>query len=67
MIERFAKYDPNDLDNYYYVNSGKKQLWDTSKTVCTQIIAELKRGFTVLKVTRNGADRNTSYTIEGVQ
>jgi hypothetical protein len=48
-------------------NNGKQQLWDTSKTVCTQIIAELRKGFTVLKVTRTGADRSTTYEIEGVQ
>jgi hypothetical protein len=50
-----------------HVNNGKEQLWDTSKTVCSQIIEELKKGFTVLKVTRNGSDRSTTYTIEGVQ
>jgi hypothetical protein len=50
-----------------HVNNGKDQLWDTSKTVCTQIIAELKKGFTVLKATRYGSDRSTTYTIEGVQ
>ena len=30
-----------------------------------QIISKLKEGFTVLKVTRNGSDRNTTYGIEG--
>ena len=50
-----------------HVNNGKQQLWDTSKTVCTQIIAELRKGFTVLKVTRTGADRSTTYSIEGIQ
>jgi hypothetical protein len=50
-----------------HVNNGKEQLWDTSKTVCLQIIGELRKGFTTLKLTRNGSDRNTTYTIEGVQ
>ena len=50
-----------------HVNNGKEQLWDTSKTVCTQIIAELRKGFTVLKVIRTGADRSTTYEIQGVQ
>jgi hypothetical protein len=50
-----------------HVNNGKQQLWDTSKTVCLQIIAELRKGFKVLKVTRIGADRSTTYNIEGVQ
>ncbi|MGA7543616.1 MAG: hypothetical protein WBW34_11200 [Nitrososphaeraceae archaeon] len=50
-----------------HVNNGKQQLWDTSKTVCTQIIAELRKGFTVLKVIRTGADRSTTYAIQGVQ
>ena len=30
-----------------------------------QIISKLKEGFTVLKVPRNGSDRNTTYGIEG--
>jgi hypothetical protein len=50
-----------------HVNNDKQQLWDTSKTVCLQIIAELRKGFKVLKVTRTGADRSTTYQIEGVQ
>jgi hypothetical protein len=50
-----------------HVNNGKEQLWDTSKTVCLDIVNWLKKGFAVLKVTRVGADRSTKYTIEGVQ
>jgi hypothetical protein len=50
-----------------YVNNDKQQLWETSKTVCLQIIAELRKGFKVLKVTRTGADRSTTYNIEGMQ
>jgi hypothetical protein len=50
-----------------HVNNGKEQLWDTSKTVCLQIIEQLRKNYTVLRVTRNGSDRNTTYTIEGVQ
>lgn len=50
-----------------HVHNDKQQLWDTSKTVCLQIIAELRKGFKVMKVTRTGADRSTTYHIEGVQ
>lgn len=50
-----------------HVNNGKEQLWDTSKTVCLQIIEQLRKNYTLLRVTRNGSDRNTTYTIEGVQ
>jgi len=50
-----------------HMNNGKQQQWDTSKTVCMQIITELKKGFKVLKVTRTGADRSTLYDVEGVQ
>ena len=39
----------------------------SSKTVMQQIIEQLRKGFTVLKVTRTGADRNTTYQIEGIQ
>jgi hypothetical protein len=50
-----------------HVNNGKQQLWDTSKTVCLQIIGELRKGFKVLKISRTGADISTTYSIEGVQ
>ncbi len=50
-----------------HVNNGKQQIWSTSKTVCQQIIEQLRKGFTVLKVTRTGSDRSTTYTIERVQ
>lgn len=50
-----------------HVNNGRTQLWDTSKTVVQQIIEQLRKGFTVLKVVRTGADRSTTYQIEGVQ
>ena len=69
--DRFKDANGKPLKRYQFkiahVNNGKEQLWDTSKTVCTQIIAELKKGISVLKITRNGSDRNTTYTIEGVQ
>ena len=71
QTDRFKDAQGKPLTRYQFklahVNNGKEQLWDTSKTVCSEIIAELKKGFTVLKVTRNGSDRNTTYTIEGVQ
>ena len=50
-----------------HVNNGKQQIWSTSKTVCQQIIEQLRKGFTVLKVIRTGADRSTTYDITGVQ
>ena len=53
--------------NITHVNSMKKQIWSVSKTVCLQIIARLKEGFTVLEVTRQGSDRSTTYNIKGVQ
>ena len=69
--DRFKDAQGNPIRRYEvkitHVNNGKEQLWDTSKTVCTQIIAELRKGFTVLKVIRTGADRSTTYQIEGVQ
>lgn len=50
-----------------HVNNGREQTWTVSKTVCLQLIEQLRKGFTTLKVTRNGSDRNTTYTIEGIQ
>ena len=49
------------------VNSQKEQTWTTSKTVCLQLTELLRKGYTVMRVTRNGSDRNTTYTIEGVE
>jgi hypothetical protein len=50
-----------------HVNSGREQKWTVAKTVCLQIIEQLKKNFTVLRVTRHGSDRATTYTIEGMQ
>ncbi|MGC1134468.1 MAG: hypothetical protein WA941_16690 [Nitrososphaeraceae archaeon] len=50
-----------------HVNNARRQIWSVSKTVCLQIIAKLKEGFTVLEVTRQGSDRSTTYDIKGVQ
>jgi hypothetical protein len=49
-----------------HLNNAREQKWTVSKTVCLQIIEQLKMGFTMLRVTRHGSDRNTTYTIEGV-
>jgi DNA-binding PadR family transcriptional regulator len=69
--ERFKDSQGKPLRRYEckitHVNNGKEQLWDTSKTTCQQIIEQLRKGFTVIKVTRTGADRSTTYHIEGVQ
>lgn len=50
-----------------HVNNQKEQIWTVSKTVCLQIIEQIRKGFKVLKVVRTGADRSTTYSIEGVQ
>jgi hypothetical protein len=50
-----------------HLNNSREQTWTVSKTVCLQIIEQLRNRFTVLKVTRQGTDRSTTYTIEGVQ
>jgi hypothetical protein len=69
--DRFKDAQGKPLKRYRFkvahVNNGKEQLWDTSKTACSEIITELKKGFTILKITRTGSDRSTKYTIEGVQ
>ena len=48
-------------------NNGKQQLWETSKTLCAQIVSELKKGFKVIQVQRFGEDRGTVYKVQGVQ
>jgi hypothetical protein len=69
--DRFKDANGNPLKRYEckikYVNSGREQKWTVAKTVCLQIIEQLKKNFTVLRVTRHGSDRATTYTIEGMQ
>jgi hypothetical protein len=50
-----------------HVNNQADQIWTVSKTVCLQILEQIRKGFRVMKVTRTGADRSTTYQIEGVQ
>jgi hypothetical protein len=69
--DRFKDANGNPLKRYEcritHVNNGKEQKWTVPKTVCLQIVEQLRKGFTVLRVTRHGSDRATTYTIEGVQ
>ncbi len=69
--DRFKDANGNLLKRYEcmitHVNNGRGQKWTVSKTVCLQIIEQLRKGFTVLKVTRHGEDRTTTYQIEGMQ
>jgi hypothetical protein len=68
--ERFKDAYGNPIRRYEcritHLNKAGEQKWTVSKTVCLQIIEQLKKGFTLLKVTRHGSDRSTTYTIEGV-
>jgi hypothetical protein len=50
-----------------HVNTGVEQIWTVSKTVCLQIIEELRKKRTILQVERIGEDKNTVYRIKGVQ
>jgi hypothetical protein len=69
--DRFKDANGNPLKRYEckitHVNNGKEQKWTVPKTVCLQIIGELKKGYKVLSVTRHGEDRTTTYQIEGMQ
>jgi hypothetical protein len=69
--ERFKDAYGNPIKHYEckvrHLNNSREQKWTVSKTVCMQIIEQLKKGLTVLKVTRHGSDRNTTYTIEGIE
>ncbi|CAN5121555.1 hypothetical protein BH18THE2_BH18THE2_14400 [soil metagenome] len=68
---RFKDANGNPIKRYEckitHVNNGREQAWTVSKTVCLQIIEQLRKGFTVLKVTRHGEDRTTTYQIEAMQ
>jgi hypothetical protein len=69
--DRFKDANGNPIKRYEckitHVNNGKEQKWTVSKTVCLQIVEQLRNKFTVLKVTRHGEDRTTTYQIEGLQ
>jgi hypothetical protein len=69
--DRFKDANGNPIKRYEckitHVNNGKEQKWTVSKTVCLHIIEQLRKGFTVLKVTRHDEDRTTTYQIEGMQ
>ena len=69
--DRFKDANGNPIKRYEckitHINNGKEQKWTVSKTVCLQIVEQLKMNFTVLKVTRHGEDRTTTYQIEGMQ
>ena len=69
--ERFKDVQGKPLKRYEFViahvNNQKEQIWTVSKTVCLQILGELRKGFKVLKVIRTGADRSTTYQIQGIQ
>jgi hypothetical protein len=70
-IERFKDINGNPIKRYEckitHFNNSREQIWQVGKTVCLQVIEQLKQGFTVLRVTRHGSDRNTTYTIEGME
>src|SRR5918992_304103 len=69
--DRFKDANGNPIKRYEckitHVNNGREHIWTVSKTVCLQIIEQLKKNFTTLKVTRRGTDRTTTYAIEGIQ
>jgi hypothetical protein len=71
LNERFKTMDGKPTIRYEikitHVNNGKEQLWEVSKTLCAQIISELKKGFQVVQVQRFGEDRGTVYKVQGVQ
>ena len=41
--------------------------WSVSPTVADQVYTQLAKGYTTLKITRNGLDKSTRYTTVGVQ
>ena len=69
--DRFKDANGNPIKRYEckitHVNNGREQKWTVPKTVCLQIIEQLKKNLTTLKVTRRGTDRTTTYAIEGIQ
>jgi hypothetical protein len=71
-----AKREPSEVykDKINYVFSVIEpsvsldaKTWSVSPTVADQIYTELAKGYTTLKITRNGLDKSTRYTTVGVQ
>ena len=69
--ERFKDAKGNPVRRFEFkivhVDNGREQLWETSKTTCSQIIEQVRKGMKVLSVVRTGIDRTTTYAIEGLQ
>ena len=69
--DRFKDVNGKPLKRYEiiitHVNNGHEQIWTVGKTVCMQIIEQIRKGFKVFKVLRTGTDRTTTYAFEGVQ
>ena len=57
--ERFKDTNGKPTKRYQFkithVNNGRQQLWETSKTVCLQIVAELKKRIQGFEGYKNGS------------
>jgi hypothetical protein len=71
-----AKREPSEVykDKINYVFSVIEpsisldiKTWSVSPTVADQIYTELAKGYSTLKITRNGVDKSTRYQISGIQ
>lgn len=47
--------------------SPDAKTWSVGPTVADQLYTELAKGYMVLRITRNGLEKNTRYAIVGVQ
>jgi hypothetical protein len=47
--------------------SPDEKTWSVGPTVADQIYTELARGYTLLRITRNGLEKNTRYMIVRIQ
>jgi hypothetical protein len=51
-----------------HVGNDVEQKWNvTSKTLLRQLMGEIRKRHTSFRITRNGEDRSTTYTIEAAQ
>ena len=63
---RRAIYRKMGNQNYPYQQPERANM-DILENGMSAVNREATEGYTVLRVTRNGSDRNTTYTIEGVE
>jgi hypothetical protein len=70
--DRFKDSRDKPLKQYQFivkhVNNGVEQKWTvSSKRLVRQLMGEIRKGFKIMEIRRIGEDRDTTYTVKGIQ